>query len=65
MLYGVYRNRRATTLSKSRVFNILTGMFVEQALQFALPDNEDLVREQRRVELEDRCAMDELSQREK
>eukprot|EP00747_Dinoflagellata_sp_TGD_P103453 gnl/TRDRNA2_/TRDRNA2_168967_c0_seq1.p1 gnl/TRDRNA2_/TRDRNA2_168967_c0~~gnl/TRDRNA2_/TRDRNA2_168967_c0_seq1.p1 ORF type:complete len:443 (-),score=83.23 gnl/TRDRNA2_/TRDRNA2_168967_c0_seq1:80-1408(-) len=42
------------------VFNILTGLFVEQAMKCAEPDNEELVLEQRKQELHDRVIMEEL-----
>jgi len=42
------------------VFNILTGMFVEQAMKNAEPDHEQALFEQRKAELEDQEDMMEL-----
>eukprot|EP00747_Dinoflagellata_sp_TGD_P129357 gnl/TRDRNA2_/TRDRNA2_174669_c2_seq3.p2 gnl/TRDRNA2_/TRDRNA2_174669_c2~~gnl/TRDRNA2_/TRDRNA2_174669_c2_seq3.p2 ORF type:complete len:187 (-),score=49.46 gnl/TRDRNA2_/TRDRNA2_174669_c2_seq3:266-826(-) len=44
------------------VFNILTGLFVEQALQCAEPDHDAQVFEQRIQEIADRETMKELCQ---
>eukprot|EP00747_Dinoflagellata_sp_TGD_P193994 gnl/TRDRNA2_/TRDRNA2_60900_c0_seq1.p1 gnl/TRDRNA2_/TRDRNA2_60900_c0~~gnl/TRDRNA2_/TRDRNA2_60900_c0_seq1.p1 ORF type:complete len:643 (+),score=124.77 gnl/TRDRNA2_/TRDRNA2_60900_c0_seq1:56-1984(+) len=42
------------------VFNILTGLFVEHAMKCAQPDKDELILEQRKSELEDKDAMEEL-----